>query len=121
MKDGVIKGIIWHQGESDSKPEKVQAYQTKLEELVDRFRQDLGDDKLPFVVGKLGDFYVERNPNAESINEILERIPKIVKNTACVDATGLTPKSDLTHFDAESARELGRKYAEQMIKLERGE
>jgi hypothetical protein len=121
MKDGVIKGIIWHQGESDSKPELVKVYQAKLEELIADFRRDLGDDKLPFVVGKLGDFYVERNPNAESINEILERIPKIVKNTACVDATGLTPKSDLTHFDAESARELGRKYAEQMIKLERGE
>lgn len=121
MKDGVIKGIIWHQGESDSKPEKVKVYQAKLEELIARFRQDLGDENLPFVAGKLGDFYVERNPNAESINEILERIPLTVKKTACVDVAGLTPKSDLTHFDTESARELGRRYAEQMIKLERGE
>jgi hypothetical protein len=121
MKDGVIKGIIWHQGESDSTPEKVQVYQAKLEELIADFRRDLGDENLPFVVGKLGEFYVERNPNAESINEILERIPLTVKNTACVDVAGLTPKSDLTHFDTESARELGRRYAEQMIKLERGE
>jgi hypothetical protein len=121
MKDGVIKGIIWHQGESDSTPEKVQVYQAKLEELIASFRRDLGDENLPFVVGKLGDFYVERNPNAGSINEILEGIPLTVKNTACVDAAGLTPKSDLIHFDAESARELGRRYAEQMIKLERGE
>lgn len=121
MKDGVIKGIVWHQGESDSTPEKVQVYQAKLEELIANFRQDLGDKKLPFVVGKLGGFYVERNPDAKSINEILERIPLKVKNTACVDVAGLTPKSDLTHFDIKSARELGRRYAEQMIKLERGE
>jgi hypothetical protein len=121
MKDGVIKGILWHQGESDSTPEKVQVYQAKLEELIANFRQDLGDEQLPFVVGKLGEFYVKRNPNAESINEILERIPLTVKNTACVDVAGLTCKSDLTHFDTKSARELGRRYAEQMIKLERGE
>ena len=121
MKSGILKGIIWHQGESDSKPEQVKAYQAKLEELIANFRRDLGDENLPFVVGKLGNFYVERNPNAVSINEILERISLTVKNTACVDVTGLTSKSDLTHFNAQSARELGKRYAEQMIKLERGE
>jgi len=121
MQDGIIKGIIWHQGESDSKPEKIQVYRAKLEELIARFRQDLGDEKLPFVVAKLGDFYVEKNPDAESINEILERIPLTVKNTACVDVSGFTHKGDVLHFDSRSSRELGRRYAERMIKLERGE
>jgi hypothetical protein len=121
MQSGVIKGIIWHQGESDSKPEQAKAYQAKLEELITKFRRELGDNDLPFVVGTLGDFYVARNPNAKTINEILKRIPLTVKNTACADAAGLTPKSDLVHFDAKSERELGRRYAELMIKLEHGE
>jgi hypothetical protein len=121
MKDGVIKGIIWHQGESDSKPEKVKVYQAKLEELISRFRQELGDENLPFVVAKLGDFYVAKNPNAESINRILEEIPDIVENTACVDVSGLAHKGDVVHFDSKSSRELGRRYAEKMIKLEKGE
>jgi hypothetical protein len=121
MQSGVIKGIIWHQGESDSKPELIQVYQDKLEELIANFRRELGDDDLPFVVGKLGDFYIARNPNAKSINAILESIPLTIKNTACADTTGLTPKSDMTHFDAESARELGRRYAALMIKLEQGD
>jgi len=119
MQSGVLKGIIWHQGESDSKPEKIQVYQAKLEKLIADFRRDSGDEKLPFVVAKLGDFYVERNPNAESINKILENIPVIVENTACVDVTGLTHKGDILHFDTRSSRELGRRYAELMIKLER--
>ncbi len=119
MQDGVIKGIIWHQGESDSKPEKIQVYQAKLEKLIANFRRDSGDEKLPFVVAKLADFYVERNPNAESINKILENIPNIVENTACVDVSGFTHKGDVLHFDTKSSRELGRRYAEQMIKLER--
>lgn len=118
MQSGMIKGIIWHQGESDSKPELTKVYQAKLEELIANLRQELGDNDLPFVVGKLGEFYVARNPNAKAINDILVAIPLTVKNTACVETSGLTPKSDLTHFDAESSRELGRRYAESMIQLE---
>ena len=121
MQSGVLKGIIWHQGESDSKPEKIQVYQTKLEKLIADFRRDSGEEKLPFVVAKLGDFYVERNPNAESINKILANIPGIVENSACVDVSGLTHKGDVLHFGTKSSRELGRRYAEQMIKLEQGE
>ena len=121
MQSGVIKGIIWHQGESDSKPERAEVYQAKLEELIANFRRELGDEKLPFVVARLGDFYVERNPNAESINRILENIPGIVENTACVDVSGLSHKGDVLHFDTKSSRELGRRYAEQMIKIEQGE
>jgi hypothetical protein len=58
MQSGVMKGIIWHQGESDSKPEAAKVHLAKLRELIVRFRQDLGDDKLPFIVGELGDFLV---------------------------------------------------------------
>ncbi len=121
MQNGVLKGVIWHQGESDCKPDKVQVYRAKLVELIARFRKDLGDENLPFVVAGLGDFYVAKNPNAESINRILEKIPGIVENTACVDVSGLTHKGDVLHFDSRSSRELGRRYAEQMIKLEKGE
>jgi len=121
MQSGVIKGIIWHQGESDSKPEAAKVHQAKLKELIARFRQDLGDDELPFIVGKLGDFYVVKNPDAELINEVLETIPLEVKNTACVDVSGLKHKGDVVHFDTKSYRELGRRYADLMIKLERGD
>ena len=121
MQSGVIKGIIWHQGESDSKPELAQLYQAKLEELIARFRRELGDDDLPFVVGQLGGFYVARNPNAQTINTMLGKIPLTVNKTACADAAGLTSKSDLVHFDAKSERELGQRYAELMIKLELGD
>lgn len=116
---GVIKGILWHQGESDSTPDRAQVYLAKLITLIEDFRWDLGDGNLPFVVGQLGDFVVAENPNAEIINNILRRLPQTVPNTACADAADLTPKSDNIHFDAESARTLGRRYAQQMLKLER--
>jgi hypothetical protein len=37
---------------------------------------------------------------------------------ALVTAEGLTHKGDTLHFDAASARELGRRYAEQMKRLQ---
>lgn len=119
MRVGTIKGIIWHQGESDSRPEQAQTYQSRLETLIADFRRELGDDDLPFVVGQLGDFWVARNPSGATINDILKTIPRTIDDTACVDVDGLTAKSDRTHFDAGSARELGRRYAQAMIELER--
>ena len=111
---GTLKGILWHQGESDSKPELVGSYTSKLEILIGRFRKELSARNVPFVVGTLGDFFVVNNPEAKNINEQLRQLPKKVKRTACAEATGLVDKGDKTHFDTPSARELGRRYAEAM-------
>lgn len=114
LPSGKLKGILWHQGESDSKPELVAGYTQKLITLIGRFRKELSARKVPFVVGTLGDFFVNRIPEAKDINEQLRLLPKKVKRTACVEATGLTDTGDKTHFDTSSARELGRRYAEAM-------
>lgn len=114
---GKLKGILWHQGESDSKAELVGSYTEKLKVLIKRFRKELSAKKVPFVVGTLGDFYVLKVPEAQNINQQLRNLPKEVKKTACVEATGLTDKGDKTHFDTPSARELGRRYAEAMKKF----
>lgn len=111
---GKLKGILWHQGESDSKPELVGSYTQKLETLIKRFRKELSARKVAFVVGTLGDFFVNRIPEAKNINEQLRQLPKKVKRTACVEAMGLAEKGDKTHFDAPAARELGRRYAQAM-------
>ncbi len=117
QQSGTLKGILWHQGESDSKPELVGSYTQKLETLIKRFRKELSARNVPFVVGTLGDFFVANNPEAKNINEQLRQLPKKVKRTACAEATGLTDKGDKTHFDTPSARELGRRYAEAMKSL----
>ncbi len=118
MKDGVLKGILWHQGESDSSPEKVAIYQNKLIQLITHLRDTLGNENLPVVVGTLGSFYVKKNPDARLINEVLLHLPDHLKNVAVAQATGLTDKGDSTHFDSTSARTLGRRYAEKMQELQ---
>lgn len=114
MKSGVIKGIIWHQGEANSKPERSAGYLEKLGALIGRLRQTAGDSNLPFVAGELGRY----RDNYQLINDQLRQLPGKVKNTALASSEGLIHKGDNTHFDAASATELGKRFAAQMILLQ---
>ena len=44
--------------------------------------------------------------------------PRTVPNTSVVSSEGLIHKGDGTHFDTFSARELGKRFAEEMIKMQ---
>ena len=116
LSGGEHKGIIWHQGESDREMAPAE-YLRRLEELILRFRSDLGDPDLPVVVGELGHFFVDREPRAAGINDALRELPSRVAHTAVISAEGLGSKSDSVHFDAASARQLGRRYASAMTQL----
>jgi len=114
MKFGTIKGVIWHQGESNSSPEKIKGYLDKLADLIKRVRTVTHNPNLPFVVGELGRY----RPVYASINTILPQLLPMVPNTALATSENLVHKGDTTHFDGSSAQELGRRYATQMLKLQ---
>jgi hypothetical protein len=106
QKAGVLKGILWHQGESDSKnPAK---YLDKLKALVTDLRKDLDAPNIPFIAGEVRD--------VKPINEQIRQLPKAVEHTAFVSAEGLKTM-DRWHFDAASMKLLGQRYAEEMLKL----
>ncbi|MBX2840370.1 MAG: sialate O-acetylesterase [Flammeovirgaceae bacterium] len=117
-KKGVIKGFLWHQGESDSKEALVGDYKMKLVELVNRIRTVAGDERIPFVVGGLGDFFIQKNANADKINLVLETFAKENEYSGFVSSKNLTHKGDETHFSSASARELGKRYAEVMMNIQ---
>jgi hypothetical protein len=115
QKRGTIKGIIWHQGESDSSPEKKGYYLARLEDFFIRLRKDTHTENVPVVVGTLGDFYLAKQPDAAFINVMIEGYAQSNKLVYLASATGLTHKGDETHFDTPSARELGRRYAQAFL------
>lgn len=116
MQYGVIKGVIWHQGESNSnKPEQIAAYLDQLKELIGRFRQLVGNDKLPFVAGELGNYRANFIP----FNEVIVKLPQMVPYTAVATTENLVHRGDTLHFDSPSAEELGRRYAAKMIQLQK--
>lgn len=115
MKAGVIKGVIWHQGESNSSPEKAKVYLAQLTDLIERVRQLVGNPQLPFVAGELGRY----RPVYANINAQLALLPQHVKHTAVASSEGLVHKGDFTHFDGRSATELGKRFAAKMLELQK--
>ncbi|SCM59677.1 sialate O-acetylesterase [Petrimonas mucosa] len=110
MKSGVVKGIVWHQGEGDSNQEKAAVYIEKLEELIDRFRNECANPNIPFVAGELGHY----RDNYMLINRELKKLPDLIPHTAIATAGDLNHNGDGTHLDSESARELGERMAIEM-------
>jgi hypothetical protein len=114
MKTGTLKGIIWHQGESDRLTYTHEAYLNELTELINRLRVVAGNPELPFIAGELGYFVKD----TEAFNKNLHRLPMMIKNTAVVSAEGLTHKGDDLHFNSRSAELLGKRYAAAMLELQ---
>lgn len=112
MQRGVLKGILWHQGESDNDSAKAPLYINKLQQLVNRLRDDLHQPQLPFVAGEIGYFN-----KVDFINKEINKLPQQVHATAVVSAKELTDKGDKLHFSTAAARELGRRYAVAMQQL----
>ncbi|MFT6808902.1 MAG: hypothetical protein ACJA01_002133 [Saprospiraceae bacterium] len=111
-RNGNLKGIIWHQGESDSDEIRRALYLGRLEEMVNGLREAFDDPTLPFVAGEV--FEIDRRI---PINDVLRKVPGFIKNAGLVSSEGTTT-ADNTHFDTSSAILMGNRYAKQMIELQ---
>lgn len=118
LKSGRLKGILWHQGESDSNAGKYKTYERDFENLLSSLAADLSLnlDSIPIIMGELGPFFVTRNPLIKNegihINSVLHRLAQRAPNRYCVSSIDLDHIGDSTHFDTKSLRMLGRRYAE---------
>lgn len=116
LQAGTLKGILWHQGESDSTAVLAPTYEGKLRDLIARFRVEL--PTVPFIVGELGHF--PESPWDEfrtKVDRAQRDVASSVARVAYVSAEGLKHKGDKLHFDADSYREFGRRYAAAYLKL----
>ncbi len=118
LKAGTLKGILWHQGESDASPEKSAVYEAKLHALIARLRKELNGHDVPFIAGQMGQFPTRPwSDGKRKVDRAHRDLPKKVKRTAFVNSNDLTHKGDHVHFDAASYRELGRRYAKAFLAL----
>ena len=118
MKDGTLKGILWHQGESDATPELAPAYAAKLADLVHRLRRDLRSPEVPFIVGQLGRFKdAPWTDSTRTVDRAQQDLKRHVRRVAFVPANGLEHNGDKLHFNAAAYREFGHRYATVYCKL----
>ena len=114
QKDGVIKGILLHQGESNTKdvewPNKVKGiYENLLKGL------DLKANEVPLLVGELVN--ADQNGACAGMNKIIGDLPKTIRTAHVVSSAGCAALPDRLHFTASGYRELGKRYAEKMLSL----
>ena len=126
MKDGVIKGFLWHQGESDAfTTNRVRAYLPLFTNAITRLRREFGIENVPFVAGELGpylkDWYEERRPNIywREMNAEIAKGVELLPNAAIVSSEGLYEvKKDKIHFATPALRKFGVRYWEVFKKME---
>lgn len=113
---GTVKGILWHQGESDANAQLIPQYQNNLKKLFGIFRSYADNDKLPIILGELGS-YSKTPDNWNAINIIIKAYVNSDPYTALVNTQDLKHKGDFIHFDSEGQRLMGQRYAEAYLKV----
>lgn len=113
QQSGVIKGILLHQGESNTGdihwPEKVRG-------VYDNLIADLSlDPQVPLLAGEL--LGEEANGACSSMNAIIATLPQTIPTAHVISSEGCEGQEDRLHFTAAGYRELGKRYAEKMLTL----
>ncbi|MEO8532131.1 MAG: alpha/beta hydrolase-fold protein [Flavobacterium sp.] len=114
QRKGVIKGILLHQGESNTNdtlwPKKVKiVYDNLMKDL------NLNPEKVPLLSGETVN--EDQNGKCASMNKIIATLPNTLPNSYIVSSKGCTAASDNLHFNAAGYRELGKRYADKMLSL----
>ena len=114
QKDGVIKGVLMHQGESNTgDPE----WANKVQNVYDHLLGDLQlkPEEVPLLAGEV----VQANGEGQCIamNKQIDELPKTLHTSQVISSTGCSNGPDKLHFDAAGYRELGRRYGEKMLEL----
>lgn len=117
LKSGVLKGILWHQGEADAHNEAtIEAYEQNLKTLFSKFRAIGGNTSLPIVIGKLGSYSTNQN-SWNRINESIIAYSHTDPFCTVVETADLEHKGDKIHFNSDAQRMLGKRYAEAISAL----
>jgi alpha-N-acetylglucosaminidase len=115
---GVIQGVLWHQGESDTVfPHLAKGYGQSLQNLITDIRTDLRDKSLPFVCGNLGEFYgtgkyhIKNVASIALVRQALRDLPTKLPHTGFAESSGGAHRGDFVHFEAKAYVRFGQSYA----------
>jgi len=115
-----LQAVLWHQGENDVGQKN---YENQLRTFMSSLRKDVNAPNVPIVLGGMVPFWVEKNTDRITLQNLIQEIA----NTTC--ATGYADPylpfiiektentSDTIHFDAQGQRILGIRYFEEYKQL----
>lgn len=112
QKSGVIKGILLHQGESNTGDK---TWPAQVKKIYDDILADLNmaPNSIPLIAGEL--VAAEQGGKCASHNAIIAALPQSIPKALVVSSNGLTALKDGLHFDSAGVREFGKRYAEALL------
>ena len=114
QKDGVIKGILLHQGESNNNDKQ---WTNKVKGIYDSLLKDLNlkAEAVPLLAGGL--VPADQKGACASMNKIIAELPRTIPTAHFVSSDGCAGRPDHLHFTPAGYRELGTRYGSKMLSL----
>jgi hypothetical protein len=114
QKDGVIKGILLHQGESNTDDKE---WPSKVKTVYNNLITDLNldADKVPLLAGEVVN--TDQGGVCASMNSIIATLPSAIPNSYVISSAGCNARQDHLHFNSAGYREFGKRYAVKMLSL----
>lgn len=114
QKDGVIKGILLHQGESNTNDT---TWPSKVRKVYDNLLKDLGlpPGSIPLLAGEL--VHADQGGVCAGMNRIIATLPQVLPQASVIPSDGCAAAPDHLHFSAAGYRLLGTRYAARMLAL----
>ncbi|RZJ80901.1 MAG: sialate O-acetylesterase [Flavobacterium sp.] len=114
QKSGVIKGILMHQGESNTGDK---TWPTKVKGVYENLLTDLNlkAEFTPLLAGEVVN--ADQGGVCASMNPIIATLPETIPTAHVISSAGCPDGPDNLHFSAEGYRMLGKRYGEKMLSL----
>jgi lysophospholipase L1-like esterase len=114
QKDGVIKGILLHQGESNVGDNQ---WHNKVKTVYQNILTDLSlkAEDVPLLAGEVVNADV--GGTSAGANTLIAKLPGTIPTAHVISSSQVPDGPDNLHFSAAGYRELGRRYAVKMLTL----
>jgi Carbohydrate esterase, sialic acid-specific acetylesterase/Secretion system C-terminal sorting domain len=114
QNSGVIKGILLHQGESNTGDTQWPA---KVKGVYDNLIKDLGlnSASVPLLAGEVVN--ADQGGACASMNTIIAKLPQTIPDSYVISSSGCTDAADNVHFNSAGYREFGKRYGTKMLSL----
>lgn len=114
QKQGVIKGILLHQGETNSGDP---TWPQRVKKVYEDILADLGLEAkdVPLLVGEL--VQKKEGGSCWRMNSIIDQINKTIPTAYVIRSKKCPQKGDGLHFTAKGYRMMGERYADKMLKI----
>lgn len=114
QKSGVIKGILMHQGESNTGDK---TWPAKVKGVYENLLRDLKLDgkSIPLLAGEVVN--ADQGGVCASMNQIIATLPQTIPTAHIISSAGCPDGPDNLHFSAQGYRMLGKRYGVKMLDL----